>query len=52
MSELEQCFCPNEQCKDYGLRHQGNIAIRGKYGKEEVLMDIWLYCFYGNICKY
>jgi transposase-like protein len=34
MSELEQCFCPNEQCKDYGLRHQGNISIRGKYGKD------------------
>lgn len=34
MSELEQCFCPNEQCKDYGLRRQGNIAVRGKYGKD------------------
>lgn len=33
MSELEHCFCPNEQCKDYGLRRQGNIAVRGKYGK-------------------
>ena len=35
MRELEQYFCPNEQCKDYGLRSQGNIAIRGKYGKDE-----------------
>lgn len=35
MSEHEQCFCPNEQCKDYGLRHQGNIAVRGKYGKDK-----------------
>ncbi|MEI6208373.1 MAG: hypothetical protein WCP20_16460 [Desulfuromonadales bacterium] len=34
MSDLEQCFCPNEHCKDYGLRQQGNIAIRGKYGKD------------------
>lgn len=34
MSEHEQCFCPNEQCKDYGLRNQGNIAFRGKYGKD------------------
>ena len=35
MSELEQCFCPNEQCKEYGLRNQGNIAVRGKYGKDK-----------------
>ena len=35
MSALEQCFCPNEQCKDYGLRRQGNIAVRGKYGKDK-----------------
>lgn len=35
MSELDQCFCPNKQCKDYGLRGQGNIAIRGKYGKDK-----------------
>ena len=35
MSELEQCFCPNEECKDYGLRRQGNIAVRGKYGKDK-----------------
>ena len=31
MSEFEQFFCPNNQCKDYGLRRQGNIAVRGKY---------------------
>lgn len=42
MSELEQCFCPNEQCKDYGLRRQGNIAVRGKYGKNKS-RDL-LYC--------
>ena len=35
MSELDQCFCPNEACKDYGLRSQGNIAVRGKYGKDK-----------------
>jgi hypothetical protein len=35
MSELENCFCPNKQCKDYGLRGQGNIAIRCKYGKDK-----------------
>lgn len=42
MSELEQCFCPNKHCKDYGLRHQGNIAVRGKYGKDKS-RDL-LYC--------
>jgi len=35
MSELDQFFCPNKQCKEYGLRGQGNIAIRGKYGKDK-----------------
>ena len=42
MRELDQCFCPNKQCKDYGLRGQGNIAIRGKYGKDKS-RDL-LYC--------
>ena len=42
MSELDQSFCPNEQCKDYGLRGQGNIALRGKYGKDKS-RDL-LYC--------
>ena len=42
MSEIEQCFCPNEQCKDYGLRSQGNIAVRAKYGKDKS-RDL-LYC--------
>jgi hypothetical protein len=35
MSEFEQCFCPNKQCKDYGLRGHGNIGIRAKYGKDK-----------------
>lgn len=34
MSELEKFFCPNEQCQDYSLRGRGNIAVRGKYGKD------------------
>ena len=42
MSELEQFFCPNEQCKDYGVRCQGNVAFRGKYGKDKS-RDL-LYC--------
>jgi transposase-like protein len=42
MSEHEQCFCPNEQCKDHGLRSQGNIRLRCKYGKDKS-RDL-LYC--------
>jgi transposase-like protein len=42
MNEHEHCFCPNEECKDYGLRCQGNIAVRGKYGKDKS-RDL-LYC--------
>jgi transposase-like protein len=42
MNSIEQNFCPNEQCKDYGLRHHGNIAVRGKYGKDKS-RDL-LYC--------
>jgi transposase-like protein len=42
MSELDQCFCPNEECEDYGLRQRGNIAVRGKYGKDKS-RDL-LYC--------
>ena len=35
MAEIESAFCPNEDCKDYGLKNHGNIAIRGSYGKEK-----------------
>lgn len=42
MSDLEYQFCPNQECKDYGLRNQGNIALRGKYGKDKS-RDL-LYC--------
>jgi hypothetical protein len=42
MSELEQIFCPNVQCKDYGVRCQGNVSFRGKYGKDKS-RDL-LYC--------
>ena len=42
MRELDKCFCPNKQCKDYSLRGQGNIAVRGKYGKDNS-RDL-LYC--------
>ena len=33
MTDVENAFCPNKDCKDYGLQHHGNIAVRGKYGK-------------------
>jgi len=33
MKHEEQAFCPNQSCKNYGLRGQGNIAERGRYGK-------------------
>jgi len=35
MSEIGKCFCPNEQCKEFGLRNQGNLSVRGKYGKDK-----------------
>lgn len=28
-------FCPNKDCKHHGLRNQGNISVRGKYGKDK-----------------
>ena len=42
MSDFEYSYCPNLKCKDYGLRNQGNIAVRGKYGKDKQ-RDL-LYC--------
>ena len=35
MTEVNNAFCPNVDCKDYGLQNHGNIAIRGKYGKDK-----------------
>jgi len=34
MTDVDDAFCPNVDCKDYGLQNHGNIAIRGKYGKD------------------
>ena len=42
MTDTENAFCPNKDCKDYGLQNHGNIAIRGKYGKDKE-KDL-LYC--------
>ena len=35
MSDIENAFCLNKNCKDYGVRNQDNIGKRGKYGKYE-----------------
>ncbi len=35
MTDVKNSFCPNADCKDYGLQNHGNIAIRGKYGKNK-----------------
>ena len=35
MDKTRNAFCPNTDCKDFGLQNQGNIAIRGKYGKDK-----------------
>lgn len=32
MAELGLCFCPNEACKEYGLRGQGNLTRQFAYG--------------------
>ena len=35
MLKFEDAFCPNENCKDYGVKNAGNIAPRGRYGKNK-----------------
>ena len=35
MTDIKNAFCPNVDCKDYGLQNHGNIGIRGKYGKNK-----------------
>lgn len=42
MAKVENAFCPNKDCKDYGLQTHRNIATRGKYGKDKT-KDL-LYC--------
>ena len=42
MEGPKNAFCPNEDCKDYGLQSTGNIGIRGRYGKEK--SSVLLYC--------
>ena len=35
MTDIKNTFCPNKDCKEYGIQNHGNIAFRGKYGKEK-----------------
>lgn len=42
MTGIDNAFCQNKDCKDYGLRNHGNITFRGKYGKDKT-KDL-LYC--------
>ena len=35
MTDVKNAFCPNIDCENYGLQNHGNIAIRGKYGKNK-----------------
>lgn len=42
MTEIDNAFCQNKDCKDYGLRNHGNVTFRGKYGKDKT-KDL-LYC--------
>ena len=35
MTDVKNAFCPNKDCKEYGLQNHGNVAVRGKYGKEK-----------------
>jgi transposase-like protein len=36
MSTINDYFCPNENCKCYGLRGQGNLVKAGKYKKDGI----------------
>ncbi len=42
MADLGEVFCPQRECKDFGLRGLGNIAARGRYGKDH--NRVLLYC--------
>jgi len=32
---LSQFFCWNEDCPDYGIKNQGNIFLKERYGKNQ-----------------
>lgn len=45
MLEIGNYFCPKHDCKDYGIRHKGNLNVQFTYGKNGRHM---LYC---TTCK-
>lgn len=36
--DLEAFFCPNTDCKDYGKKGNGNIALDRVYGKQDTAL--------------
>jgi len=46
MSELnlDEFFCPNEACPDYGKRGKGNIRLKEYYGKKSTALLICKTC--------
>jgi transposase-like protein len=45
VADLSRFCCLNANCHRYGLRGQGNVAVRARYGEGERLL---LYC---KVCK-
>ncbi len=35
MATINETYCINNDCKDYGIKNLGNIRTRGKYGKSK-----------------
>ena len=35
---LDEFFCPNEACSDYGKRGRGNIVLKERYGKQNTAL--------------
>ena len=35
---LDEFFCPNEACPDYGKRGRGNIVLKERYGKQNTAL--------------
>ena len=35
---LDEFFCPNEGCQDYGKRGEGNIRLKEYYGKKDTAL--------------
>ena|SRR5215475_3805150 len=43
---IEQCFCHNSGCSEYGKRGQGNVYFRGWSGRDKRIRMV--YC---RVCK-